>query len=240
MVSVAIFLKNGWSVFGTSRNDIISNHPLFTPIKLELGSENSFEQLSKYLPFHLVIHNAAKLPHSLLNEKDIENYYNYNVKGTRYFLEWAKKSKVKTFIFISSTSVISSNSRNFEEANLLSPDLDHYKISKAMGEILCGSYNSADFRTIIYRISAPYGYVSNQSVIPKFIKLAKENRNIELWGSGSRSQVFTFVEDIGYACTLPLDIKYVKGVFNINGNESITMFQLAKLVINVMPKTKSK
>ncbi len=60
-------------------------------------------------------------------------------------------------------------------------------------------------RTVILRISAPYGYVSNQSVIPKFIKLAKQDKNIELLGSGSRSQVFTFVEDIGYACRLAME-----------------------------------
>ena len=65
-----------------------------------------------------------------------------------------------------------------------------------MGEILCRAYGEMGLKIVILRISAPYGFVSNQSVISRFLNLVKKGKNLELWGSGSRSQVFTFVEDI--------------------------------------------
>ncbi len=88
------FLKNDWNVFGTSRRDIVSKHPKFSPIKFELGSKKYIDLLNEHLPFQGVIHSAAKLPHSLLNYKDIDNYYLCNVTGTRYLLDWALKSNI--------------------------------------------------------------------------------------------------------------------------------------------------
>ena len=234
------FLKNDWNVFGTSRRSIISQHPKFSAIKFELGSKKNIDLLNEYLPFQAVIHNAAKLPHSLLNDKDIDNYYLCNVTGTRYLLDWALKSNIKIFSYLSGTGVFNFQNDAINEERLLYPKPNHYHISKAMGEILCGAYNEMGLRTVILRISAPYGYVSNQSVIPKFIKLAKQDKNIELLGSGSRSQVFTFVEDIGYACRLAMENSSVNGIYNIAGNESITMIELAKIVIDAILNTKSK
>jgi len=234
------FLKNNWNVFGTSRRNIISLHPNFSPIKFELGSKNNLDLLNEHLPFQAVIQSAAKLPHSLLNDNNIDNYYHCNVTGTRYLLDWALKSKIKIFFYLSGTGVYNSQNEAFDEERLLYPKPNHYHISKAMGEILCKTYNKMGLRTVILRISAPYGYVSNQSVLPKFIKFAKQDKNIELWRGGSRSQVFTFVEDIGYACILAMGNKSVNGIYNITGNKSITMSELAEMVLDAIPNTKSK
>jgi len=234
------FLNNNWDVFGTSRRGIISQHPRFFPIKLELGSNNNLDFLNEHLPFQAVVHNAAKLPHSLLNDEDIDNYYHCNVNGTRYLLDWAEGSKIKTFIYISSTGNIRPKNGDFKEECPLNPNPNHYHISKAMGEMLCRAYNEMGLNTVILRVSAPYGYVSNKSVISKFIQLGEQNKKIELWGTGSRSQVFTFVEDIGYACRLATENPSVNDIYNIAGNESITMNELANIVIDTIPNTRSK
>jgi nucleoside-diphosphate-sugar epimerase len=209
------------------------------PIKLELGSKNNLDLLNEHLPFQAVIHSAAKLPHSLLNDEDIDNYYHCNVTGTRYLLDWALKSNIKIFSYLSGVGSFNPQNGAFNE-EMMHPKPNHYHISKAIGELLCRTYNEMGLRTVSLRVSAPYGYVSNQSVLPKFIKFAKQDKNIELWGSGSRSQVFTFVEDIGYACSLAMGNKSVNGCYNISGNKSITMIELAKMVLDSIPNTKSK
>ena len=57
----------------------------------------------------------------------------------------------------------------------------------------------------------------------KIYSFGKNNKNITLWGAGIRSQTFTFVEDIGFACELAINHKKSNSVYNIAGNETISM-----------------
>ena len=71
-------LNNNWDIFGTSRHEIKSNHPKFFPMKMELGSKSNLDLINAHLPFKAVIHCAAKLPHSVLTNDEIDNYYSCN------------------------------------------------------------------------------------------------------------------------------------------------------------------
>jgi nucleoside-diphosphate-sugar epimerase len=236
------FLRNNWEVFGTSRRVLESNNSKFYPLKFDLESTVDLNVLSKHSPYRAVIHNAAKLPKHSEPGKDSDSYYGCNVKGTKHLLEWVEKSAIDTFIYISSMGVINSNNAVKTEKSALSPKPNHYHVSKAMGELLCEMYGAqGSFRTVILRISAPYGYTgTHASVIPKFVERARSNKDIELWGNGSRSQVFTFVEDIGHACRLAIEKSAVSGVYNIAGKESISMKGLAEKVLDTFPNSRSR
>ena len=234
------FLEKKWKVFGTSRNELHSLDPLFTPIKLDLNSPNDLSKLNECLPVDAIIHSAAKLPYTLKDKNDEKNYYKCNVDGTRSLLDWLITSKIKKFIFISSTGVCDTINSNSIETNIIKPKLNHYHISKAMGELLCDFYKASFPNITIMRIKAPYGYKENKSVFSKFIHLAKNNKNITLWGAGIRSQTFTFVEDIGFACELAINHKKSNSVYNIAGNETISMKELANKIINLVPNSESK
>ena len=233
------FLEKKWEVFGTSRNELHSLDPLFSPIKLDLNSPNDLYKLNECLPVDAIIHSAGILPHAT-NKKDSEIYYKSNVDGTRYILDWAANSRIKKFIFISGTGVFQSNNKSMLESSMLIPKPNHYHTSKAMAELLCALYNNSLLGITTLRVSAPYGYKKNISVFSKFIESANNNKNFELWGSGARSQTFTFVEDIGLACELAINNKKSNSVYNIAGNETISMIELAKRIINTIPNCKSQ
>ncbi len=233
------FLEKNWQVFGTSRRNIKSLHSNFVPIRLELGEEDYSVRLNSHLPFNAVIHCAAKLPYTLKSDNNINNYYNCNVTGTQHLLEWARKSKIEKFIFMSGTGVFDSTGSNSSETGIIAPKLNHYHTSKAMGELLCTVYNNFYPHVSVMRIKAPYGYKKNKSVLPTFLDLVKINKNIELWGSGLRSQIFTFVDDIGLACELCINKQNSNNVYNISGNEVISMKELAEKIIEIFPDTKS-
>ena len=236
------FLRNDWEVCGTSRRALESYDSKFFPLKLDLGSKDDLEILSKHGPYRAVVHNAAKLPHGSVSDEDADSYYSCNVKGTRYLLEWAEKSDINTFVYISGTGVFNSKKSIETEESQFSPKSNHYHLSKAMGELLCEMYNARDhLRTVVLRISAPYGHVGrNVAVMPKFIDHAKSDKDIELWGNGTRSQIFTFVEDVGHACRLAIEKPAAHGVYNIASNESTTMKELANKVLEVFPNSKSR
>jgi len=229
------FVNNGWMVFGTSRKQYISNNKNFTPLKFNLENALDYSELSRYAPFDLVIHNAAVLPH--LKNKDSQIFYKCNLLGTQQLLSWTKLSGSKKFIFISGTGVHLSL-----DEEIIDPKPNHYHLSKGMGEMLCRMYHNQKYLdTVSLRISAPYGYTGkNLAVIPKFISRTINNDNIELWGKGTRSQTFTFVEDIGLACELVYHQNGLKEAYNISGNELISMTQLASELIKTFQPSKSR
>ena len=234
------FLDKKWQVFGTSRLKLDSLHPLFTPIKFNLNSKNNISKLTDCLPINAIIHCAAKLPYTLKDENDIDKFYSCNVDGTRHLLEWSKVSNINKFIYISGTSVKESVSQFFCKNGKRFQKKNHYLTSKAMGELLCGLYNNSNLSISVLRTKAPYGYISNQSVIPRFLDLSKKSKDLELWGKGSRTQIFTFVEDIGLACELLIKNKKSNTIYNITGDEIISMKELAETIIKLSPNSKSK
>ena len=146
------FLENNWQVFGTSRKKLNSFNPMFTPIKLNVNSKTNISILNDYLPFDAIVHSAAKLPYTLKDDNDINKYYNCNVDGTRFLLDWSIVSKIRRFIYISSTGVMDSKNTYFGESSAITPKLNHYHTSKAMGELLCGLYNNSNLNDIIIEI----------------------------------------------------------------------------------------
>ena len=62
------------------------------------------------------------------------------------------------------------------------------------------------------------------------MKQIQNSKDIELWSQGKRQQVFTHTKDIARACLLSLESNY-RGTLNITGPDSISMFDLANLII---------
>lgn len=89
------------------------------------------------------------------------------------------------------------------------------------------------FNTVGPRQSGKYGMV-----VPRFVKSAKSNESIKIFGDGSQSRVFCHVRDaVDATLLLASTEKSIGEVFNIGGKGEITVLDLAKLVIK---RTKSK
>ena len=58
-------------------------------------------------------------------------------------------------------------------------------------------------------------------------------------GSGNRSQIFTFTEDIGLACRLAIT-NQSEGIYNIAGENSIKMKELAHKIVYLTKGSRSK
>jgi nucleoside-diphosphate-sugar epimerase len=90
------------------------------------------------------------------------------------------------------------------------------------------------------RINAPYG--PNQrarTVICIFVENALRNQILYYYGSGARTQDFTYVDDIGNAFLLALNSN-AQGVFNISGGQPISMRNLSLLVTKLIPNCTSE
>jgi len=235
-------LNRGFEVWGTSRNRLSSKTERFHSVQLNLGEPGSFTQFDETLEkIDVVIHSAARRPTPNEKGDSVEDdYFRVNFLGTLELLKVAAKKQIKQFILISGTSLTDQSRLPVDEESLYYPSNSYYS-SKIAAEIICQQYHiEKKVCTAILRTCAPYGYRgTKQAVIPKFINLAEASKELPLWGSGRRQQLFTFVEDIGLACELIIK-KSAEGIFNITGPKSTTMKELAELILSIYSPSESK
>ncbi|MBL0295344.1 MAG: NAD-dependent epimerase/dehydratase family protein [Saprospiraceae bacterium] len=199
---------------------------------------NDFDTLASIFlqnPFDYVFHYAAvvgvqrTLENPLLVLNDIE--------GIKNILKLSSYSKVKRIYFSSSSEVYGEpiefpQNENTTPLNSKLP----YSIVKNLGEAYFKSYHASyGLDYTIFRFFNTYG--ENQStdfVIPKFIELAKNNLPITIYGDGSQTRTFCYVDD-NIATTLATldENKGINDVINIGSDVEISVLDLAKEIIRL-------
>jgi UDP-glucose 4-epimerase len=142
-------------------------------------------------------------------------------------------------VFIASTSEVYGKSTDVpfrEDADLvMGPTTRHrwaYACSKALDEFLALAYEKEKhlpvvivrfFNTVGPRQTDRYGMV-----LPTFVKQALAGSPITVFGDGTQSRSFTYVGDVvGALIALMTEPKAVGQVFNIGGQEEVSMRGLA-------------
>jgi len=134
--------------------------------------------------------------------QSVENpwlYIETNVTGTLNLLELCQKLGVKKFILASTSSLYGANNlRPFrEDANTNRP-LSPYAASKKAAEALCYTYHYLyGIDATILRYFTVYGPAGRPDMsVFRFIRWIAEGEPLYLYGDGSQSRDFTYVDDI--------------------------------------------
>jgi len=192
-----------------------------------------------------VIHFAAQS--HVDNSFSVPLQYTYdNIQGTHTLLEEVRLyNKVKRFIHVSTDEVYGESMLEADEAHkteqsVLCPT-NPYAASKAGAELIAQSYNhSFKMPIIITRGNNVYG--ENQypeKLVPKFIKLLKENKKVTIQGDGSTVRAFLHAYDTARAFEVILE-KGVNGeIYNIGCDEGMeyTVLEVAKMLIKMIKNT---
>jgi dTDP-D-glucose 4,6-dehydratase len=126
------------------------------------------------------------------------------------------------------------------EHSILCPT-NPYAATKAGAELLAQSYNhSFKLPIIITRGNNVYG--PNQypeKLIPKFIKLLKENKKVTIQGDGSNIRAFLHANDTANAFELILVKGKIGEIYNIGCDDGMeyTVLEIAKILINLIKHT---
>jgi len=148
-----------------------------------------------------VLHQAAlrSVPKSL---KEPESYNDVNINGTLYMLQAAAKSKVKRFVFASSSSVYG-DTDNFPEKEEAYPLLiSPYALSKLAGEYYCRIFSEHfGLETVCLRyfnVFGPRQALDDEYavVIPKFIHCILHDEQPPIFGTGKQSRDFTYIDNV--------------------------------------------
>ena len=187
-------------------------------------------------------HLAAALGVKNIVEHPLESLET-NIKGSEIVLNAATKYQVRTLL--SSSSEIYGKNPNqplSEDSDrvLGSPKVSRWSYSeaKAIDEFYAFQLNKQKglpvtiarlFNTVGPRQSGSYGMV-----LPRFVSAALSDQPITVYGDGTQSRTFSAVSDIVLALTGLLKTENTIGeVFNVGGNQQITILDLAKKVIEI-------
>ena len=174
------------------------DHTGFTLIRGDIRDSSVLESLFADSPVDVIVHLAAKAG-VRPSIADPIGYYDVNVTGTAHLLEAARKFEVTKFIFGSSSSVYGNNRKiPFAESDNVDFPISPYAASKKAGELLCHTYHHLfGIDITCLRFFTVYGPRQRPDLaIHKFIKLIDTGQPIPVFGDGSMSRDFTYIDDI--------------------------------------------
>lgn len=184
----------------------------------------------------VIVHFAANtgVPASVEDPRlDMES----NVIGTFNMLEAARQNDVKRFVFASSGAPAGEVEPPIHE-ELPAHPVSPYGASKLAGEGYCSSYyKTFEIDTVSLRFGNVYGPGSKHksSVVAKFLKLALNNESVEIYGDGTQTRDFIYIDDLIDAVIKSATTQNVGGeVFQIATNRETTLLELVDKMNKVL------
>lgn len=165
---------------------------------------------------------------------NVEDTLLTNVYGSYNMIQLANKVKAKKFIFLSSVPIIGvPKDLPIKETHHERP-VTEYHVSKWCAEKLIAESGNMD--VLIYRIPSPIGIgMSSSNYMSCLLRNLKENKTIEVFGSGLRIQNYIDVRDVSRTITNSISID-VNGMYLLAG-ESISNIDLANVCREMVGST---
>ncbi len=204
-------------------------------VKADVNDFNDIASIFYTHRFDYVFHFAAVV--GVKRTLDNPLWVLNDIKGFENILNLSKNTSVKKVYFSSSSEVYGEPFEipQNEHTTPLNSKLP-YAIVKNVGESFLKSYHDEfGLDYTIFRFFNTYG--PNQSedfVIPKFIQAALNNEDITIYGDGSQTRTFCYIDD-----NIDTLLKIHEGnlvnndVINIGNDEEMSILQLAHLVVEL-------
>ena len=237
-------LRQGAKVIGVDN--------LLTGIKLNLSEATNdnnfkfvfcdirnFEHLSQLMKkVYCVFHQAALVNVRRSVEMPLLTH-EVNATGTVNVLLAAKNADVKRVVFASSSSVYGDSPILPIKEDMLIKPLSPYGVTKSLGEQYCYAFSKVyDLETVCLRYFNVFGPRQSDNpysgVISIFLSRALSNEPLTVFGDGSQTRDFTFVENVVHANLLAAVSDVADGTpFNIAYGTQTSVNGLATHILNL-------
>ena len=166
------------------------------------------------------------------------SYYNTNVMGTLNMLESCHKHDIRKFVFTSTSTVYGKNSEVPFSEDADTDRLDSpYASSKKAAEDLCYTYHRLSGMDIsVLRFFTGYGPAGRPDMSPfRFVQWLVEGVPLILYGDGSQSRDFTYVDDIVTGVVAALGLTGYETI-NLGSNRPVQLYDFISLLECVTKK----
>ena len=190
--------------------------PRYTLIEGDIRDKKLLDQVFTTYKIDIVVHIAALAG----VRKSIENpleYVDVDIKGTVNLLEHSRIYKVKKFIYASTSSVYGLNAIPFKEEDNIKSPISPYAAAKHAGELFCKTYHTLyGMEVVCLRFFTVYGPRQRpEMAIHYFVKTIDEGELISIFGDGTSSRDYTYIDDIikGIVASIYLNCEFE--IFNL-------------------------
>lgn len=164
---------------------------------LDIEQREPLEALFREFKFDAVFNLAARAG----VRYSIENPYVYlstNALGTLNILECMRAHSVKKQVLASTSSLYAGCAMPFREDLAVNAPLSPYAATKKAAELLSYSYHKLyGLDTTVVRYFTVFGPAGRPDMSPfRFVKWIAEGTPLELFGDGTQSRDFTYIDDI--------------------------------------------
>lgn len=220
------------------------NIPQHENCKFIHGDVNNFDDIAPVFSlynFDYVFHYAAVVGVKRTLENPIMVLD--DIYGIRNILDLSKRTGV-TRVFYASSSEVYGEPVHLPQHETITPLNSRlpYAVVKNVGESYFRSYHQQyGLDYTIFRFFNTYGpKQSTDFVMSRFIRLALANQDIPVYGDGSQTRTFCFIEDHLDACIKAMEANLiVNDVANIGNGTIVTILELAEIIIR-LTKSQSK
>lgn len=200
----------------------ITNHELVQQIFVE----HQFDYV-----YHLAAYAAEGLSHFIRRFN-----YNNNLIGSTNLINEAVKHQIRCFVFTSSIAVYGASQLPMHEGLVPQPE-DPYGIAKYAVELdLQAAHELFGLNYVIFRPHNVYGENQNigdryRNVIGIFMNQAMQGKPMTIFGDGSQTRAFSYIDDVAPQIAGSVNIPAAYGqVINIGADQPYTVNYLANVV----------
>ena len=165
--------------------------------EIDLEHRDKVEALFDEFSIHTVVNLAARagVRYSMVNPYV---YMATNATGSLHLLEAMQRRSIKKYVLASTSSLYAGQEMPFVESLPVNSPLSSYAASKKAAEVMAYSYHHLyGIDVSIVRYFTVYGPAGRPDMSYfRFIRWIDEGKPIELFGDGTQSRDFTYVDDI--------------------------------------------
>jgi dTDP-glucose 4,6-dehydratase len=218
------------------------NNKNYKFIKCDINSKKIEQIFIKYKP--VGIFNLAAETHVDRSIDSPKSFIDSNILGVYNILEifrrFSKKNKKTKLVHISTDEVYGDILFGRSDENYPYKPSSPYAASKAASDHLVSSYiRTYNIPAIVTNCSNNYGPKQHpEKLIPKLIYNILTNKPLPIYGKGTNSREWIYVEDHCEALIKIFEKGKIGNFYNIGSNKNQTNLEICKKLINVANKNK--
>lgn len=211
-------------------------------IEGDILDENKLAEIFSDNKIDVVVHLAAKagVRPSIFHPK---TYYKTNVEGTLTILEAMQEAGIKKLVFASSSSIYGNNEKTpYSESDAVDHPISPYAATKKSCELLTHNFHHLyNFKIVNLRFFTVFGPRQRPDLaIHKFFKSLYTNQPIEVYGDGTTSRDYTYIDDIVAGIIATIDYlntnESVYETINLGNNSPVKLSKLIETIEEVTQK----
>ncbi len=203
----------------------------FTLVRGDIRDTTALDRAWDHGPFDRVVHLAAKagVRPSLTNPGD---YFSVNVDGLLNILTYCRERGPTKLVAASSSSVYGNTPGALSEDMPADRPVSPYAASKRAGELLCHAWHHLyGLDVSCLRFFTVYGPGQRpEMAIHLFTRLLSEGNPIQMYGDGTTSRDYTYIDDIVSGVVRVMERVSGYRIYNVGGGRPVALRDLIRII----------